>query len=179
MVEGLALAAFGVTRMQLADEPLIQDLIGRGRANDSRHVAFGCLSLGELYAKEMSATELREREEFIIDATVLLRERLRPTPVFERLGWDATVWTAWVDTTPFMRGFRQMMFSKIVPNLRRLGLLTPRVREAYAKLDLLQFEHNKDSVEEPEVTPPQELVEMMMQFLQNTGPVAGTEAVSH
>ena len=178
MVEGLALAAFGVTRMQLADEPLIQDLIARVMADESRHVAFGVLSLGELYTKEMSATELREREEFVIDATVLLRDRLRPTPVFERLGWDAALWTAWADTTPFMRGFRQMMFSKIVPNLRRLGLLTPRVREAYAKLDLLQFEHNKDSVEEPEVTPPQELVEMLMQFLQNTGPVAGTEAAT-
>ena len=99
-------------------------------------------------------------------------------PVFERLGWDAAIWTDWADTTPFMRGFRQMMFSKIVPNLRRLGLLTPRVRAAYEKLDLLQFEHNEDSVEEPEVTPPQELVEMMMQFLQNTEPVGGTEAAS-
>ena len=67
----------------------------------------------------------------------------------------------------------------IVPNLHRLGLLTPRVRAAYAKLDLLQFEHNKDSVEEPEVTPPQELVEMLMHFLQNTAPVAGAQAVSH
>src|SRR5439155_947057 len=106
MVEGLALAAFGVTRMQLADEPLIQDLIGRVMADESRHVAFGVLSLSELYTKEMSATELREREEFIIDATVLLRDRLRPTPVFERLGWDAAVWTTWADTTPFMRRLR-------------------------------------------------------------------------
>src|SRR5207253_2231061 len=48
MVEGLALAAFGVTRMQLADEPLIQDLIGRVMADESRHVAFGVLSLSEL-----------------------------------------------------------------------------------------------------------------------------------
>ena len=111
----------------------------------------------------MSATELREREDFVIEATHLLRERLLMTPVFERLGWDAKVWTDWSQQTPFMRGFRQMMFSKIVPNLKRLGLLTPRVREAYAKLDLLQFEHDKDSVEDPEVTPPQELVELLMQ----------------
>jgi hypothetical protein len=168
MVEGLALAAFGVTRLQMADEPLIQDLIGRVMADESRHVAFGVLSLADLYTKEMSASELKEREEFVIEATVALRDRLRPTPVFERLGWDVETWTAWSDTTPFMRGFRQMMFSKIVPNLRRLGLLTPRVREAYAKLDLLQFEHHKDSVEDPEVTPPQELVEMLSQFLRTS-----------
>src|SRR5437870_7372075 len=71
MVEGLALAAFGVTRMQLADEPLIQALIGRVLAAEARHVAFGVLSLGELYTKEMSAPELRGREEFIIDGTGL------------------------------------------------------------------------------------------------------------
>ncbi len=52
-----------------------------------------------------------------------------------------------------------------MPNLKRLGLLTPRVREAYAKLDLLRFEHVKDSVEEPEVTPPQELVQLLLQLM--------------
>jgi hypothetical protein len=165
MVEGLALAAFGVTRMQMMDEPLIQDLISRVMQDESRHVAFGVLSLADLYAKEMSAAELREREEFVIEATHLLRDRLTPTPVFERLGWDARVWTEWSQQTPFMRGFRQMMFQKIVPNLKRLGLLTPRVRDAYEKLDLLQFEHLKDSVEDPGTTPPQELVQLLSQFM--------------
>ena len=175
MVEGLALAAFGVTRMQMMDEPLIQDLIGRVMADESRHVAFGVLSLSDLYTKEMSASELREREEFVIEATHLLRDRLQVTPVFERLGWDPVIWSEWSQQTPFMRGFRQMMFQKIVPNLKRLGLLTPRVRDAYEKLDLLQFEHLKDSVEDPETTPPQELVQLLMQFMQNT---AGAHAAA-
>ena len=65
----------------------------------------------------------------------------------------------------FQNGFRQMMFSKIVPNLSRLGLLTPRVRDAFAKMDILRFEHEKDSVEEPEVRPPAELVKMMMEYM--------------
>jgi hypothetical protein len=172
MVEGLALAAFGVTRMQMADEPLIMDLITRVMGDESRHVAFGVISLADLYTHEMSAAELREREEFVIEATHLLRERLLMTPVFERLGWDAKLWTEWSSQTPFMRGFRQMMFSKIVPNLKRLGLLTPRVREAYAQLDLLQFEHHKDSVEEPEATPPQELVQLLMQLMARPAPAA-------
>jgi hypothetical protein len=168
MVEGLALAAFGVTRMQMMDEPLIQDLITRVMADESRHVAFGVLSLSDLYKHEMSAAELREREDFIIESTHLLRERLVPAPVFERLGWDVKLWTSWSEQTPFMRGFRQMMFTKIVPNLKRLGLLTPRVRDAYEKLDLLQFENHKDSVEDPEVTPPQELVQLLAKFMEGT-----------
>jgi hypothetical protein len=168
MVEGLALAAFGVVRMQMADEPLIQDLITRVMGDESRHVAFGVLSLGDLYRTEMTSTELREREDFVIEATHMLRDRLVPSPVFERLGWDVDVWTEWSNNTPFMRGFRQMMFTKIVPNLKRLGLLTPRVRAAYEKLDLIQFEHHKDSVEEPEAPPPQELVQILELFLKGT-----------
>jgi len=145
--------------------------------DESRHVAFGVLSLADLYTRQMSPGELREREDFVIEATHMLRDRLQMEPVFERLGWDVDVWTAWSHQTPFMRGFRQMMFTKIVPNLKRLGLLTPRVRDAYAKLDILQFEHHKDSVEEPEVTPPQELVELLMQFMQSTA-VAPAAAVA-
>src|SRR4029077_6058373 len=94
MVEGLALAAFGVTRMQMADEPLIQDLITRVMADESRHVAFGVISLNELY-KEMTSTELKEREDFVIEATHLLRDRLLMEAVFERLGWDVALWVEW------------------------------------------------------------------------------------
>jgi len=169
-VEGLALAAFGLMRMMMQGEPLIQDITTRIMADESRHVAFGVLSLQGIYTDEMSSTELREREEFVIEATHLMRERLLMHPVFERLGWPVDEWVEWSTNTPFMRGFRQMLFSKIVPNLKRLGLLTPRVREEYEKLDLLRYESLKDSVEDPEVAPPQELVQLLMQFMQGQGP---------
>lgn len=164
MVEGLALAAFGMQKIMMAEEPLIVDITTRIMADESRHVAFGVISLEEVY-KDMSARELRDREDFVIEATHLMRERLLMQPVFERLGWPLDVWMPWALDTPFMRGFRQMLFSKIVPNLKRLGLLTPRVREEYAKLDLLRFENLKDSVEEPEPQPPAELVQLLLQVL--------------
>lgn len=164
MIEGLALAAFGMQKIMMAEEPLIVDITTRIMSDESRHVAFGVISLEEVY-QEMSAAELREREDFVIEATHLMRERLLMQPVFERLGWPLDVWMPWALETPFMRGFRQMLFSKIVPNLKRLGLLTPRVREEYAKLDLLRFEHLKDSVEDPDVQPPAELVQLLLQVL--------------
>ena len=37
--------------------------------------------------------------------------------------------------------FRRLLFARVVPNLRRLGLLTPRVREAFERLGILEFEH--------------------------------------
>ena len=180
MVEGLALAAFGMMKLMMPDEPLIQDITTRIMADESRHVAFGVLSLENLYTRELSSAELREREDFVIEATHLMRDRLLMHQVFDRLGWDKDVWVPWMSETPFMKGFRQMLFSKIVPNLRRLGLLTPRVRDAYARLDLLRFEGLKDSVEEPDVTPPAELVQLLMQMLSGrtealaeAGPAAG------
>jgi hypothetical protein len=173
MVEGLALAAFGMQKLMLPEESLLQDITTRIMGDESRHVAFGVLSLEGVY-HDMTAAELREREEFVIDATHLMRDRLLMHQVFDRLGWPKDVWVPWMVQTPFMKGFRQMLFSKIVPNLKRLGLLTPRVREAYAKLDLLRFEDLKDSVEEPEMTPPAELVALLMKFLNGGG--AGAEA---
>ncbi|MBW2316646.1 MAG: aminobenzoate oxygenase, partial [Deltaproteobacteria bacterium] len=171
MVEGLALAAFGMQKLMMQDEPLIQDLTTRIMGDESRHVAFGVLSLEGLY-DDMTESELREREDFIIEATHLMRERLLMHQVFDRMGWDKKVWIPWMDTTPFMQGFRQMLFSKIVPNLKRLGLLTPRVREAYAKFGILQYEHLKDSVEDPDVAPPEELVKLLMQFMADGGNAA-------
>jgi hypothetical protein len=172
LVEGLALAAFGTMRLMMQNEPLIQDITARIMSDEARHVAFGVLSLQKLYGGELSGRELREREDFVIEATQLLRDRLLMHQVFERLDWDRAIWVPWMAETPFMKGFRQMMFSKIVPNLKRLGLLTPRVREAYAKLDILRFEHEKDSVEEPDVKPPEEMVRLMMQFFQGAPPAA-------
>jgi hypothetical protein len=168
MVEGLALAAFGMMRLQWPDEPLIQDITTRIMGDESRHVAFGVLSLEHLYPKELSAAELNEREEFVIEATHLMRDRLLMEDVYERMGFDVKTWVDWSITTPFMTGFRQMLFSKIVPNLKRLGLLTPRVREAYAKLDLLRFEHMKDSSEDAEITMPMELVETLTRIRSGT-----------
>jgi hypothetical protein len=81
--------------------------------------------------------------------------------VYERLGWDVPVWVAWANTTPFMQGFRQMLFSKIVPNLKRLGLLTPRVRAEYAKIGLLAFENVADSTIDPEPMAPAELISLL------------------
>jgi hypothetical protein len=164
MVEGLALAAFGLMKLEWPDEPLIQDITTRIMADESRHVAFGVLSLEHIYGSELTEAELREREEFVIEATHLMRDRLLMEDVYEYMGLDPKVWVPWSIQTPFMRGFRQMLFSKIVPNLKRLNLLTPRVRKVYGELDLLRFEHLKDSSEDAEVTAPAELIEVMMKL---------------
>ena len=70
MVEGLALAAFGFMH-QMTEEPLLKQLLRYVMSDEARHVAFGVLSLQGLYTAEMSGKELREREDFVIEATAL------------------------------------------------------------------------------------------------------------
>src|SRR6202166_1561524 len=86
MVEGLALAAFGFIH-SMTTEPLLKKLLRYVMADEARHVAFGVLSLQEYY-KELSAAELRERQEFPYDAAVRLRRRWFQPDVWERMGVD-------------------------------------------------------------------------------------------
>jgi len=153
MVEGLALAAFGLMNFMNPHEPLLQQITGYVIRDEARHVAFGVLSLEEVY-RQMTSSELREREEFVIEAAHLMRDRLLMEEVWERLGYDVDLWVKWSLETPFMQGFRQLLFAKIVPNLKRLGLLTPRVRDAFAKIGVLQFEDMPDSTQDERVTVP-------------------------
>jgi hypothetical protein len=138
LVEGLALAAFGFIH-QMSSEPLIRDITRRIMQDEARHVAFGVLSLRGVYA-DMSEAELREREDFILDASRLMRDRFLAEEVWQHMGMPVDECLAISLTSPSVRLFRSMLFSKIVPNVKRLGLLTPRVRRGFEELDVIQFE---------------------------------------
>ena len=138
MVEGLALAAFGFIH-QMSSEPLIRDITHRIMQDEARHVAFGVLSLKGLYA-DMSEAELRDREDFILESSRLMRDRFLAEEVWEHMGMPVKECLEISLTSEPMRLFRTMLFSKIVPNVKRLGLLTPRIRRGFEELDVIQFE---------------------------------------
>ena len=48
--------------------------------------------------------------------------------------------TTGVLDSPMMRMFRQSLFARVVPNIKKLGLLTPRVRKGFEQLEIIQFE---------------------------------------
>ncbi|HTJ80527.1 MAG TPA: ferritin-like domain-containing protein [Polyangiaceae bacterium] len=138
MVEGLALAAFGLIA-QSATEPLIQSIVRMIMQDEARHVAFGVLSLKGLY-DEMSEGELADREEFIIEASRLMRDRFLMEEVWQTLGLPVADCLEAVKGSPIMTTFQSLLFSKIVPNVKRLGLLTPRVRKGFEELSVIQYE---------------------------------------
>jgi hypothetical protein len=138
MVEGLALAAFGFIH-QLSSEPLIREITHRIMQDEARHVAFGVLSLKGVYA-DMSESEMKDREDFIIESSRLMRDRFLGEEVWHHMGMPVKECLDLAMASESMKIFRTMIFSKIVPNVKRLGLLTPRVRRGFEELDVIQFE---------------------------------------
>jgi len=139
IIEGLAMAAFG-SLWKLAEEPLLKDLLKYVMKDESRHVAFGVLALRDHY-RELPAGELRDREDFIIYACELMKNRLVGAEIARAMGWNEDEVRRTVLESSSGRMFRSMLFMRIVPNLRKLGLITPRVREAFERLEIIQFEH--------------------------------------
>src|SRR3546814_18001223 len=84
IVVGIALAAFGLSH-QFSTEPLIKQITRYVMADEARHVAFGALSLAGVY-DDMTTAELHDREDFVVEAAWLMRDRFLATEVWARLG---------------------------------------------------------------------------------------------
>jgi hypothetical protein len=151
MVEGLALAAFGFMH-QMTTEPLLKQLLRYVMSDESRHVAFGVLSLQEYYA-ELSAAEIRERQEFAFEAAIRMRDRFLQQEVWVRMGVDPKAIAPLLMQVPERQQFQTLLFSKIVPNCKKLGLLDAAdgwLRTKFTEMGAIAFEDWSDTGEEYE-----------------------------
>mgnify|MGYP003388829899 FL=1 len=150
MVEGLALAAFGFMQ-QTTEEPLLKKLLRYVMADEARHVAFGVLSLQEVY-QELTVAELRDRQEFAFEAALQMRDRFMRQEVWERMGVDVKDMVKFTLAMPDeLRIFQKMLFSKIVPNCKKLGLLDAGdgwLRDRFTDIGVIEFENWVDTVDE-------------------------------
>jgi hypothetical protein len=143
IVEGLALAAFGTIR-DAASNPLLRDLTSAVMEDEARHVAFGVLSLREFY-EDLSEQDRIEREEFVYEACVLMRDRITNREVWEACDLDVDACVAASDESDLAAQFRYRLFSKIVPNVKSLGLLSEKQRGRFHDLGILEYENNTTS----------------------------------
>ncbi|MFN8052885.1 MAG: ferritin-like domain-containing protein [Acidimicrobiales bacterium] len=151
MVEGLALAAFGFMHM-MTTEPLLKQLLRYVMSDEARHVAFGVLSLKEYY-EGLSDAEMFERQQFAFEAAVRMRDRFLQQEVFDRMGVPVKDAIQAVMHTPTRQMFQMMLFSKIVPNCKKLGLLDRNdqwLRRRFEELGVIQFEDWTDTTDEME-----------------------------
>ncbi|MDH5491080.1 MAG: ferritin-like domain-containing protein, partial [Myxococcales bacterium] len=145
VIEGLALAAFNTMKMTARD-PLLREIVELVIRDEARHVAFGVTYMEE-HVKALSEAERAERALFAYEACVVMRERMVGTDVLAHFGWDVEAGRRIVLDSELMDQFRRFLFARIIPNLRRVGLLTDAMRPRYEELGILQYEDLLDDGE--------------------------------
>jgi hypothetical protein len=149
MIEGLALGAFGTLRMQ-TKEPLLKELLKYVITDEARHVHYGVVSLATYYTEGLPENERKEREDWAYEMSLLMRSRFLAHEFFDEFYGHAlkrSEWERYVMESDYMRFFQKNLFRRVIPNLKRIGLLSPRIRPHYAALGLLQWENDKPAPE--------------------------------
>jgi hypothetical protein len=127
----------------LTRDPLLRDIIDLVIRDESRHVAFGVTYMEE-FVKALPEREIADRALFAFEACVVMRERIIGTDVLLEWGWDVDAGRKRMLDSVVMQEFRKLLFSRIVPNLSRVGLITERVRPLYDMLGVLEYENLVD-----------------------------------
>lgn len=137
IIESLALAAFNVQR-EIAADPLLRDIIDLVIRDEARHVAFG-VNYMEQFVKSLPEHEIESRARFAYEACRVMRERIVPTDVYVHFGFDVEEGRRRFLEAGQMDLFRNLLFTRIMPNLEKVGLLTEAVKPLYEELGLMQF----------------------------------------
>ena len=131
-------------------EPLLKQLLRYVMSDEARHVAFGVLSLKEVY-DGMSDAELKDRQEFAYEASIRMRDRFLQQEVWHRMGVNPRDVLPLVLEDPTRQVFQQMLFAKIVPNCKKLGLLDRNdswLRHRFEEMGVIQFENWENTGDE-------------------------------
>ena len=146
IIEGLALAAFQMLK-SITKDPLLKQLLHYVVRDEARHVTFGINYLEE-FIKTLSPEEIEERAQFAYEACVISRERLINTKSEQRfLNMTEEEAREFQMSTASFAMFRNFLFSRVIPNLSRIGLLTDTVRPKFEALGLLEYEKAPDDFE--------------------------------
>ncbi|MGW0551529.1 ferritin-like domain-containing protein [Streptomyces altiplanensis] len=137
LIEGLALAAFGMLR-DTTDKELPRQILTFVMQDEARHVAFGRMALRDHYA-QLSRAEVREREDFVVEGCYLMRDRFLGLEVLENFGIPRQEAVRLTEQSEFTHFFRKLLFRRIVPCVKDIGLLGERLRRAFVDLGVLDL----------------------------------------
>jgi hypothetical protein len=138
VLEGLAMGLF--SRMyQAAREPILRRVLKLVMQDESRHFAFGNLSLRRFYA-DMPEKERREREDFAYEICACMRGRVFPVEAWQTLDLPVDACVAATREGARRSGVQKSAFNRVVPALKAVGLLSARIRPHYADMGLLKYE---------------------------------------
>ena len=166
IIEGLALAAFNNMKFILNDG-LLKQLLHYVIRDEARHVTFGVNYL-EDYLKTLSKSEIDDRAEFAFEACVVMRNRLISGDVIARfLDYTPEEAQEAAENTEQGKNFRTLLFTKIIPNLKRIGLLNDKVMPKYEQLGVLSYADLEDNfnIDWADMSKPYETQEEIEKFI--------------
>ena len=137
VIEGLALAAFGQIRDH-AQNPLAAQVNAYVMRDESRHVAFGRLALRDYYP-QLTQKERDEREEFLLEASCLMRDRFDAVELWQNLGLPIEECAQAMYESGFMEKFRNSLFTRIVPIVKDIGLWGDTIRNGYEDMGVIEY----------------------------------------
>jgi len=139
--------AVGLFRMlaETSQDPLLQTISKKILADESRHMGFSVLGLPDTIAS-LSKSDLRELEDFTAEACRLVLRGQFPREAFERVGLSEhdikEVERVRVENAKsndyayFRQTFRREMYTQVVSNMKKVGLMTDRTAENLRKLGI-------------------------------------------
>ena len=68
-----------------------------------------------------------------------MRDRFRQQEVWENLGYDVPACLQAVEHAPYFQAFQSLLFSRIVPCVKDIGLWGDKVQKAYADMGVLDM----------------------------------------
>lgn len=139
--------AVGLFRMigETSPDPVLRSIAKRILSDESRHMGFSVLGLPELL-QSLSPSDMHELEDFTAEACRLVMRGQFPKEAFETVGFSSSeieeVKKARVEAARsndhelFRQTFRREMYTQLVSNIKKVGLMTPRTAENLRKLGI-------------------------------------------
>ena len=138
LVEGVGLGLFRTIQAH-SRNPLICEIQRLVLRDEARHFAIGNIALKDLY-RELSQPELRQREQFVVEACRHLHKHFCADEVWEPLGLPKKACSEIVRASQTTAELRRAMFRQIVPPMKAIGLLGPEMRAFLASVGLEHYE---------------------------------------
>jgi len=158
IIEGLALAIFNTIK-QTTTDPVLRNLLTLIIRDEARHVTFGVNYL-ESFVHTLTPQEKEEREDFCLEACTVLRNRFKQYDVWENWGFDVEYTDSYITENKLNTQFQELLFTRIMPNLKKVGLLPDRLLPKYDMLGISRFQSGESDYETSwdELSKPLEIV---------------------
>jgi len=146
LFEGMAVGIFDFLR-QDSENHLFTDMIKRIEQDESRHAAFGILTMRRV-VREAEPEQMAEMEDWsfsILEALNANQQLDLLNVLGPKYDLDPKSVVELITSLDNFADFNSLMFMHtVVPNLRNLGLLTERTEEKYRALGIMHPKQRKD-----------------------------------